>query len=91
AECVLIGDRDKIHKVAEMNGFSLPMDIQVVNIDDEAEIKYLNTLMNLIKHKGLSESMARDALKNPIVVAKVMLYLGEVDGLVYGAEHTTAD
>lgn len=91
AECVLIGDRDKIHKVAEMNGFSLPKDIQVVNIDDEAEIKYLNTLMNLRKHKGLSESMARDALKNPIVVATVMLYLGEVDGLVSGAEHTTAD
>ncbi|WP_275423889.1 phosphate acyltransferase, partial [Providencia rettgeri] len=79
------------HKVAEMNGFSLPKDIQVVNIDDEAEIKYLNTLMNLRKHKGLSESMARDALKNPIVVATVMLYLGEVDGLVSGAEHTTAD
>ncbi|OIN83790.1 phosphate acetyltransferase [Francisella sp. TX07-6608] len=91
AECVLIGDRDKIHKVAEMNGFSLPKDIQVVNIDDEAEIKYLNTLINLRKHKGLSESMARDALKNPIVVATVMLYLGEVDGLVSGAEHTTAD
>lgn len=47
--------------------------------------------MNLRKHKGLSESMARDALKNPIVVATVMLYLGEVDGLVSGAEHTTAD
>ncbi|MDE4953507.1 phosphate acyltransferase, partial [Francisella tularensis subsp. holarctica] len=38
-ECVLIGDRDKIHKVAEMKGFSLPKDIQVENIDDEAEIK----------------------------------------------------
>ena len=88
---MLIGDREKIHKVAEMNGFSLPKDIQVVNIDDQAETKYLNTLMSLRKHKGLSESMARDALKNPIVVATLMLYLGEVDGLVSGAEHTTAD
>ncbi|MDE4942622.1 phosphate acyltransferase, partial [Francisella tularensis] len=85
------GDRDKIHKLAEMIGFSLPKDIQVVNIDDEAEIKYLNTLLNLRKHKGLSESMARDSLKNPIVVATVMLYLGEVDGLFSGAEHTTSD
>ncbi|ALB02117.1 phosphate acetyltransferase [Francisella persica ATCC VR-331] len=91
AECVLIGNREKIHKVAEMNGFSLPKDIQVVSIDDQAETKYLNTLMSLRKHKGLSESMARDALKNPIVVATLMLYLGEVDGLVSGAEHTTAD
>ncbi|MFV9931484.1 MAG: phosphate acetyltransferase [Francisella endosymbiont of Hyalomma asiaticum] len=91
AECVLIGDGEKIHKVAEMNGFNFPEDIQVVNIDDQAETKYLNTLMSLRKHKGLSESMARDALKNPILVATLMLYLGEVDGLVSGAEHTTAD
>lgn len=91
AECVLIGDREKIHKVAEMHGFSFPEDIQVVNIDDQAETKYLNTLVSLRKHKGLSESMARDALKNPIVMAILMLYLGEVDGLVSGAEHTTAD
>lgn len=91
AECVLIGDGEKIHKVAEMNGFSFPEDIQVVNIDDQAETKYLNTLMSLRKHKGLSESMARDALKNPIIVATLMLYLGEVDGLVSGAEHTTTD
>ncbi|APC90832.1 MULTISPECIES: phosphate acetyltransferase [Francisella] len=91
AECVLIGDRERIYKVAEMNGFSLPKNIQVVNIDDQAKTKYLNTLISLRKHKRLSESMAQDALKNPIVVATLMLYLGEVDGLVSGAEHTTAD
>lgn len=91
AECVLIGDRDKIFKVAEMNGFSLPESIEVVTVVDEAAAKYLKTLMELRKHKGLSESMARDALKDPIVVATLMLYLGEVDGLVSGAEHTTAD
>lgn len=47
--------------------------------------------MNLRKHKGLSENLAKDALKDPIIVATLMLYLGEVDGLVSGAEHTTAD
>ncbi|WP_150467202.1 phosphate acetyltransferase [Francisella sp. SYW-9] len=91
AECVLIGDREKINKVAELNGFSLPNDIEVVTIDDTAEAKYLDTLVKLRKHKGLSESMAKDALKNPVIVATLMLYLGEVDGLVSGAEHTTAD
>ncbi|QIW09256.1 phosphate acetyltransferase [Francisella sp. LA112445] len=91
AECVLIGDREKINKVAELNGFSLPDDIEVVTIDDTAEAKYLDTLVSLRKHKGLSESMARDALKNPVIIATLMLYLGEVDGLVSGAEHTTAD
>ncbi|BCD92162.1 phosphate acetyltransferase [Francisella halioticida] len=91
AECVLIGDREKINKVAELNGFILPSDIEVVTINAAAEAKYLDTLVKLRKHKGLSESMAKDALKNPIIVATLMLYLGEVDGLVSGAEHTTAD
>jgi phosphate acetyltransferase len=91
AECVLIGDRERINKVAELNGFSLPDEIEVVTIDAVAEAKYLDTLIKLRKHKGLSESMAKDALKNPVIVATLMLYLGEVDGLVSGAEHTTAD
>lgn len=91
AECVLIGDREKINKVAELNGFCLPSDIEIVTINDASETKYLDTLVKLRKHKGLSESMAKDALKNPIIVATLMLYLGEVDGLVSGAEHTTAD
>ncbi|MED7819549.1 MULTISPECIES: phosphate acetyltransferase [unclassified Francisella] len=91
AECVLIGDREKINKVAELNGFCLPNDIEVVTIDDTAEAKYLDLLLKLRKHKGLSEGIAREVIKDPIVVATLMLYLGEVDGLVSGAEHATAD
>ena len=91
AKCVLIGDRGKIQKVAEMNGISLPSDIEVITLDDTSKNKYLDTLMSLRKHKGISEPLARDALKNPIIVATLMLQLGEVDGLVSGAEHTTAD
>ena len=91
AKCVLIGDRVKIQKVAEMNGISLPSDVEVITLDDTSEAKYLDALMSLRKHKGLSEPLARDALKNPIIVATLMLQLGEVDGLVSGAEHTTAD
>ncbi|AXA34540.1 phosphate acetyltransferase [Francisella adeliensis] len=91
AKCVLIGDKGKIHNVAELNGFTLPQDIEIINFDNNAFTKYVDALVELRKHKGLSESLARDALKNPIVLATLMLQLGEVDGLVSGAEHTTAD
>lgn len=91
AKCVLIGDKEKIHNVAELNGFTLPQDIEIISLDDKAFAKYVDTLVELRKHKGLSESLARDSLKNPIVLATLMLQLGEVDGLVSGAEHTTAD
>jgi len=91
ADCVLIGDRNKINEIAELNGFTLPAGIEILEIDEQAEAKYLKTLLELRSHKGLSEGMARDALTNPIILATLMLYLGEVDGLVSGAEHTTAD
>ncbi|QIV95149.1 phosphate acetyltransferase [Allofrancisella frigidaquae] len=91
ADCVLIGDKVKINKVAELNGFSLPKGIEIIPLNEAQELRYLDTLMSLRKHKGLSESLAKDALKDPIIVATLMLYLGEADGLVSGAEHTTAD
>lgn len=91
ADCVLIGDKTKINEVAHLNGFSLPEGITVIEIDEASEKRYLKTLLDLRKHKGLSENIAKDAIKNPIILATIMLYLGEVDGLVSGAEHTTAD
>ena len=90
AQCVLLGDKEKINKVAELNGFALPEDIEIISLDDKAFDRYVDTLVELRKHKGLSESLARDALKKPIMLASLMLQLGEVDGLVSGAEHTTA-
>jgi phosphate acetyltransferase len=91
AQCVLLGDKEKINKVAELNGFTLPEDIEIINLDEKAFDRYVDKLIELRKHKGLSESLARDALKKPIMLATLMLQLGEVDGLVSGAEHTTAD
>ncbi len=91
ARCVLLGDREKINKVTELNGFTLPTDIEIISLDYNAFAKYVDKLVELRKHKGLSESLARDALKKPIMLATLMLQLGEVDGLVSGAEHTTAD
>ena len=42
------------------------------------------------RHKGMTPEIARDQLSDPITLGTVMLHLGEVDGLVAGAVHTTA-
>jgi phosphate acetyltransferase len=91
ADCVLIGDADKINKVAEQNGITLPTSVEIIQSNESKERAYIDHLMMLRKHKGLSEAMAREMLKDPITLGTMMLALDEVDGLVSGAEHSTAD
>jgi phosphate acetyltransferase len=45
----------------------------------------------LRKHKGMTEEVAYDALGDPTYFATMMVHLGEVDGMVSGAAHTTGD
>lgn len=47
--------------------------------------------MELRKHKGLTEVVARQSLQDNVVLATMMLELDEVDGLVSGAVNTTAN
>lgn len=90
AECVLIGDEVEICNFAKVKGIDLPKNVVILNPRPNDE-KYINTLVELRKNKGVTASLAEELLQNPVVLATVMLYLGEVDGLVSGAEHTTAD
>ena len=53
--------------------------------------EYVAPLAELRAHKGWSEQVARESLASPITLGTMMLQRGEVDGLVSGAEHTTAD
>jgi phosphate acetyltransferase len=48
-------------------------------------------LLELRKNKGLTEVVAKQELKDNVVLATMMLQLGQVDGLVSGAVNTTAN
>jgi len=52
--------------------------------------RYVAPLAELRQHKGWTEDVAREHLADPVTVGTMMLRLGEVDGLVSGAVHTTA-
>jgi phosphate acetyltransferase len=45
----------------------------------------------LRKHKGMTESLALDTLADPTYFGTMMVHLGEADGMVSGAAHTTGD
>lgn len=53
--------------------------------------QYVETYYTLRKHKGMSVDGARDAMRNPLFFAAMMVRHGDADGCVAGAVNTTAD
>jgi phosphate acetyltransferase len=90
ARSVLLGRPDEVTGQARQLGLKLPDGITVVDPGTIAE-RYVVPLADLRRHKGWTEEVAREHLADQITVGTMMLKLGEVDGLVSGAVHTTAD
>ncbi|MEW6991701.1 phosphate acetyltransferase [Colwelliaceae bacterium 6441] len=90
ARCQLLGDKETILTIAEQQGINLPSGLLIT---DPLSIKdnYVAPLVELRKHKGLTEVVAQQELNDNVVLATMMLQLGQVDGLVSGAVHTTAN
>jgi len=89
AQPILLGNPEKIQDIAKKSGITLTPDIQILDPEPLRE-KYLPSLMELRKHKGITEKNACEALQENIVVGTLMLAEGVVDGLVAGTIHTTA-
>lgn len=90
ARCVLLGDPAKIRQVAEARGVPLPPDIEIVH-PDEARPRYVAPMVELRRSKGLTAPQAEKQLDDTVVLGTMMLAQGDVDGLVSGAVHTTAN
>ncbi|MCD6046492.1 MAG: phosphate acetyltransferase [Gammaproteobacteria bacterium] len=90
ARCILLGDAEEIHRVAENNGVTLGANIVILDPKILAP-RYIERLVELRKDKGMTEVLAEEYLHDPVVVGTMMLEAGEVDGLVSGAIHTTAN
>lgn len=90
ARCVLLGNPAEIEAVAKSQDVDLPKNIEIL---DPAVIRtnYVGPLFEARKHKGLSMEMASSQLEDNVVLGTMMLALGEVDGLVSGAVHSTAN
>jgi len=90
AHCILLGARDKIQAIAAKQGVDLPEALEIV---DPATIrgKYIWPMVQLRKARGLTPLQAEVGLEDSVVVGTMMVAVGDVDGLVSGAVHTTAD
>jgi len=90
ANCVLLGDRERILQVAQANEITLPDDLQIIDPADVRE-HYVPPMVELRKHKQLTDPMALAQLEDNVVLGTMMLAEDDVDGLVSGAVHTTAN
>ena len=90
ARCLLLGAPDEVAAQARHLGLRLPPGVTVVDPRTVAE-RYVAPLAELRRHKGWTEEVAREHLADPVTVGTMMVKLGEVDGLVSGAVHTTAN
>jgi len=90
ARCQLLGNKESILRIAEQQGINLPSGLLITDPDNIRD-NYINPLVELRKHKGLTEVVAKQELKDNVVLATMMLQLGQVDGLVSGAVNTTAN
>lgn len=91
ARCVLLGRKHEVHRVAEAQGITLPDGVVVLEPSASRRERYVERMVTLRRAKGLTEPIARTQLLGPVVLGTMMLEAGEVDGLVAGAVHTTAD
>nr|WP_253452208.1 phosphate acetyltransferase [Halomonas sp. Y3] len=89
ARCVLMGKPEEIQEVARNRGIELPEGLEIIDPDSIRE-RYVAPMVE--RRAGrLNELTAEAQLHDNVVLGTMMLALDEVDGLVSGAIHTTAN
>ena len=87
----LLGDPDAVRGRAAALGLDLDGAEIVDPLSSPQRERYGSVYHELRKHKGLTEENAYDALGDSTYFGTMMVHLGEVDGMVSGAAHTTGD
>ncbi len=90
AQCVLLAKPEEVQLVAQAHGIELPPGLEILD-PDLIRSRYVAPMVALRKGKGLNAPMATQQLEDPVMLGTMMLALDEVDGLVSGAIHTTAN
>ncbi len=92
AKIILIGDREKILKKAENDRLKNIINAQIINpLNHEKKELYIDLMVELRKHKGLTSAEARNLIENPLYLSTLMIKNGDADGEVAGAMNATGD
>lgn len=91
ANIILIGDKVQIEKDAADNSLNIS-DAKIIEIDKFKKMnEFIDTLVELRKHKGMTVEIAAESLKNPLVFGIMLVKMKMADGMVAGAINSTAN
>jgi len=91
ANVVLLGDSEEILKQGKILGCDLS-GIEIINPKQSDKLeKYSEIFYDLRKNKGITKEQSKEILQDCMYYGTMMIHQGDVDGLVAGAEHSTAD
>ncbi|WRS29126.1 phosphate acetyltransferase [Actinomycetaceae bacterium MB13-C1-2] len=91
ADIVLIGDPDSVRAKAMQAGASIDGARIVSTSDPKLAPKYAEELAKIRASKGMTLEQAAELVAQPTYFATMMVQMGDADGMVSGATHTTAD
>ncbi|WP_426349302.1 phosphate acetyltransferase [Alloiococcus sp. CFN-8] len=91
ANVILVGNED----IIKTNAQNLKVNLEGIEIVDPEKSDKLETYVNgfyeLRKNKGMTIEKADKIVRDPLYFATMMVKVGDADGLVSGAIHTTGD
>jgi len=91
AKVVLVGNKTEVLKKAEENNLDVSK-AEIINPEESEKYEeYANTFYELRKAKGMTIEEAKKLILDPVYFGMMMVKLGDGDGLVSGAAHSTAD
>ncbi len=90
-DLTLLGRKERIQKRISVLGLHLESAQIIDPIKAPRFNEYVETYYELRKDKGITRSVARDIMADLNFFGTMMIYKGHADGMVSGANHTTAD
>ncbi len=92
AKIILIGDPGEISRLAADYGLKNIDRAEIVNpLSHKMKDHYVDMMVELRKHKGLTREEALKLIENPLYLSVMMIKNGDADGEVAGADNATGD
>ena len=92
AQVILLGAEDRIRNQASRYGLKHIQDAEIIDpYHIPNEEKYVDLMVSLRGHKGVTADVAAKQLRDPLYLGSVMVKAGDADGEVAGAINYTAD
>jgi phosphate acetyltransferase len=92
AQIILIGNPSEIKSFAEKKGLKNITKAKIVDPKShEKKDHYIDLMVELRKHKGLTRDEAARLIEDPLYLGVLMIKNGDADGEVTGADHATGD